>query len=108
MLDTVIRRKHNLQSTIIYVVSAQYKLKNTIMDTNNKSNTTNEPNAQQRETNEETKTYVRNQNMFDVTNMTYEQYVETHYNILLEQWYLDNGFQPPYFPHQDLLKKGSR
>jgi len=68
-----------------------------------KSSSSSEP-LQQRDANgENPKTYVRNQNMFDVTNMTYEQYVETHYNILLEQWYLDNGFQPPYFPHQDMF-----
>ena len=71
----------------------------------NKSSSTNER-SEQREVSEEiAKNYVRNQNMFDVTNMSYEQYVETHYNILLEQWYLDNGFQPPYFPHQDMFNQ---
>jgi len=30
--------------------------------------------------------------MFDVTNMTYEEYVEKHYSLLTEEWYLSQGF----------------
>lgn len=33
----------------------------------------------------------RNKNMFDVTNLTYEQYVEKHYAILLEEYQMSQG-----------------
>lgn len=40
------------------------------------------------------KRFKRIPDMFDVTNMTYEQYVEKHYEILLSIWYQSQGFPP--------------
>ena len=39
----------------------------------------------------------RIQNMFDVTSMTYEQYVEKHYTLLYEEWFANNAYPHPHF-----------
>lgn len=43
--------------------------------------------------------HVRNRvpNMFDITNMTYEQYIERHYQLCYEEYFAKNGY-PPNFP----------
>ena len=39
----------------------------------------------------------RIQGMFDITNMSYEQYVEKHYTLLYEEWFANNSFPNPHF-----------